>query len=239
MYPDPFNPPLLSSQVKNPTWGRPARKSRPQRSPSPSCSSRPSGRWRTSSMSLLWSSSSLSGHMLSEKRTGNSTCWHKTSSMRKSTPKTEETHVHRRRHRLRCAVWDEKQKEGETKRLPVTVWLVCTCDWEHNVELQNNPSLTQQNRLAQTWITELSPANWTRSSRFRQQVVLPSSPLGLHSLSLPFQRLSVQRASAGTCLETASPTAGQTSTPDWLHCFPIQTKHFHWLCTVWLCLVVF
>lgn len=93
--PGSFKPLLVFSQGRNPTWGRPVKRSRPQRSPSPSCSSLPSGRWRTSSMSLHWSSSSLSGHMLSEKRMENSTCWLKTSSMRKSTPKTEDSHVNR------------------------------------------------------------------------------------------------------------------------------------------------
>lgn len=77
-------------QGRNLTWGRPVRKSRPQRSPLPSCSSRPSGRWRTSSMSLHWSSSSSSEHTPSERRTGSCTCWRKTSSTRRSTPKTSE-----------------------------------------------------------------------------------------------------------------------------------------------------
>lgn len=105
MYPDSFNHLLRSSQGRNPTWGRPARRSRQRRSRLPSCSSRSSGRWRTSSTSLHWSNSSSSGHMLSEKRMGNSTCWHKTSSMRKSTPKIKETHVNWR-------VWSVMEKDG-------------------------------------------------------------------------------------------------------------------------------
>lgn len=240
IYLKPFNPLFPSSQGRNPTWGRPARRSRPPRSRSPSCSSRPSGRWRMSSMSLHWSSSSLSELMLSEKRTGNSTCWHKISSMRKFTPKTRDT----------CPQTDcfgeglctgsdiqsEMRKRRESNRLLLTVWLVCTCDWEHNVELQSDPPLTQR-------------SDWWQFCCSR-----PCLPTGRRA------RVSSSAASAG-CVPSSSwastrfhshvkghwcigplPARGQRRpgpTPDWLCHPPTLTKHFHWLCTVWLCLVVF
>lgn len=110
-------------QGRNLTWGRPVRKSRPRRSPLPSCSSRPSGRWRMSSMSLRWSSSSSSGRTPSERRTGSCTCWRKTSSTRRSTPKTRE---------WECSVLAQREKRRydrgdggieDRKRSCGTIWL--------------------------------------------------------------------------------------------------------------------
>lgn len=214
IYSHPFNPLLSSSQGRNPTWGRPARRSRPLRSRPLSCSSRPSGRWRTSSMSLHWSSSSLSELMLSEKRMENSTCWHKISSTRRFTPKTSKTHVHRRvwsvsvkvtLYRLIRPVWDEEEKQSVSNRLLQTVWPVCTRDWEHNVELQSDPPLTQRSGWWQFCYSHpcLPAGRSTRVSSSAASNRLCSQQLpGLHPLSLSCQRSSMQRASAGTWPET-------------------------------------
>lgn len=138
---DSVNPPLLSLQGRNPTWGRPVRRNHQLRSPSSSCSSRPSGRWRTSFTSLHWSSSSSSGHMLSEKRTGSSTCWRKISSTRRSTPKTKGTCV--------CRVLRGRSVQAGTEtsrnvRLMDYQWMFlgCMSAWERHVELWNNLWLT-------------------------------------------------------------------------------------------------
>lgn len=72
---------------KNPTWGKPARRSHPLRSPSLGCSSRPSGSWRMSFTSLRWSSSSSSALTVWRRKTESCTFYHRTTSMRKSTPK--------------------------------------------------------------------------------------------------------------------------------------------------------
>lgn len=187
MFWDPFNPTLFSSQGRNPTWGRPVRKSRPQRSLSPSCSSLPSGRWRTSSMSLHWSSSSLSGHMQSEKRMGSSTCWHKTSSMRKSTPKTKKKDLFVEEHGgVRCTL-----KKKRKTRLLVTVWLVCTCDWEHKVLLQKQSASDAAIRLVTALFFHVCA-----SQQFASAGCVPSSP---HGPQLPFTSISKVVCAEGFC----------------------------------------
>lgn len=188
MHPDRFNPPLLSSQGRNPTWGRPARKSRPQRSLSPSCSSQTSGRWRTSSMSLHWSSSSSSGHMLSEKRTGSSTCWRKTSSMRKSTPKTKETHVCGRvwrGHLIQAQMCSLKKRRKVS--LLVTVWLVQTCD----CSIMWSCRTIRLWRSDQTGARSVIPVRGSQLDEelaFRQQVAFPAAPTSTPTpqTSIPF-----------------------------------------------------
>lgn len=72
-------------------------------------------------MSLHWSSSSSSGHTLSGKRTASSTCWRKTSSTRKSTPKTKETGVCRGARTLGTGSNEKGEERRATERM---VWCV-------------------------------------------------------------------------------------------------------------------
>lgn len=223
MYPDTFNPPLLSSQERNPIWERPARKSRPQRSPSPSCSSRPSGRWRMSSMSLHWSSSSSSGHTLLEKRTGSSTCWRKTSSMRKSTPKTKETWL--------CRAWGSYSAKAPMKKVRKDYRWPWSC---RTVRLGRSDQTGEVTALLLTPV----PASWMRSLCFVSIVFPPSNPGGIRSLSLPFQRSSAQMV---VCRYVSGHGLSQQLVGPWLLIgfTSLQPKHFYWLCTVWLSLIVF
>lgn len=173
-----FYPPFLYTQGRNPTWGRPVRRSRPLRNRLPSCSSRPSGRWRTSSMSLHWSSSSLSGRTLSEKRTESCICWHKTSSTRKSTQKTEEIEQKRLEKTL--------EKKTESDRLLVTQWLLHKCECEHDVELQNNP----EGWCSDQAVILLLNQTWMRRSNFisslsSQQHPGASAPPHFHQKGRP------------------------------------------------------
>lgn len=200
MHSDTFNPPLLSSQGRNPIWERPARKSRPQRSLSPSCSSRPSGRWRTSSMSLHWSSSSSSGHMLLEKRMGSSTCWRRTSSMRKSTPKTKEACLIRvcrsySAKRLRWKRWGRTTGDRAAENVMWSCRTICLgtqrSDWR-----------------ADCSVTDTSARQLDGELVFRQQCVPSQQPVGASApFHFHFKGRLHRWSSAVTCLETDCPNS--------------------------------
>ena len=234
MLPETFNLPLSSSQERNPTWGRPAKRSRPRGSRSPSCSSRPSGRWRTSSMSLHWSSSSLSGHMLSEKRTGNSTCWHKTSSMRKSTPKTKR-HTSNRGSKEKDGFFVPTQmfslglKRRRKVRVSVTdywwvMWLVCvwlSCRTRLPVTQRSDSSVFSHLCQQTGWRARVSSAGGVPRSP------PASNPFHFHVKGHPSRGAAAGTWSGGTL------SALSWSDVDyvWLH-HSDPDEHFHWLCCV-------
>lgn len=84
--------------------------------------------------------------------------------------------------------------------------------------------------------SRVRPANWTRELALRLQLVLPAAAA---AAAAPLPSTSISKvANADTCPETACPAAGPTpsSLPPPRSAFkvpPVQTKHFHWLCTVW------
>lgn len=134
-------------------------------------------------MNLPWSSSSSSGRMLSGKRTGNSTCWPKISSMKKSTPKTrEESGVLWRRtehfvHAQSCAL--ETNRSGSEVRLEDYRW-PCASFESMMRSWRSNPAVTQRPDWQQLLLAAV-PASWTRSSRFNWQVAIATG-----SCSTPF-----------------------------------------------------
>lgn len=177
-------------------------------------------------MSLHWSSSSSSGHTLSEKRTASSTCWRKTSSMRKSTPKTKETGVCRGERTLGTGSDEKRRRDGR-----LSGWFGA---WGCELSRRTICLLWSDQTGKVTALLMISARVASAASAGR---VPSQQPLGLHFLSLPFQRSSAQRVSAGLCLETDCPQL--LVRPRLLIGYALtRTKHF-WLCTVWLCLIVF
>ena len=98
------------------------------------------------------------------------------------------------------------------------------------MELQNNQPLTQQS----DWrpLCCLHPCQPTgQGGRVSSAGCVPSSP----PASTPFHFHFKGQASAGTCPERRRPVQQLVAPRPVIGFAVLQSRHSHWLCTVWLC----